>query len=331
MKIMITGASGYIGNKLAHVLAEQGHQVHAFVRSDNADHLLQHERIRIFYGNMLQPSTIRQAMAGCQQVYHAAGLAKLWTKDPSDFYLHNVIGTENILAAALEMGVKKLVYTSTCGVWANSMLHPLTETDPRTNSYDNDYDLSKCLAEKSVREYCHKGLFTVIVNPPRVYGPGISTHSNAVNRFLSYLINSRIAFIPSANEVQANYAFIDDVVNGHLLAMEKGLGGERYILGGENASYRRLIQLVKASSQLKNVLLPLPNVLARLFSCIELIRAKISTHDPVIVPGVLRRLAISKTFDCNKAIRQLGYTITPLEKGIAITVDFLKNSYGNSH
>jgi nucleoside-diphosphate-sugar epimerase len=222
------------------------------------------------------------------------------------------------------------VYTSSCGVWANSVLHPLTETDPRTNAYDNDYDLSKCLAEKSVREYCHKGLFTVIVNPPRVYGPGISRHSNAVNRFLSYLINSRIAFVPSAYDVQANYAFIDDVVNGHLLAMDKGLGGERYILGGENASYRRLLQLVKASTHVKNIFLPLPNVLATLFSWVEIMRAKICAHEPVLVPGVLRRFATSKTFDCNKAIRQLGYTITPLEKGIAITVDYLKNSYGKS-
>jgi nucleoside-diphosphate-sugar epimerase len=295
------------------------------IRHRESEKILQHANIRLFYGDLLEPASIKKAMHGCEQVYHTAGLVRLWANDPTQFYIHNVTGTENVLSASLESGVKKLVYTSTCGVWGSSIVHPLTETDPRTNSFNSDYDLSKFLAEKLVKEYCHKGLFTVIVNPPRVYGPGLVRHSNAVNGYLCYLLKNKIAFVPYNSKVEANYAFIDDVVNGHVLAMEKGLGGERYILGGENASYHRLIQLAKQFGNFKSILIRLPQPLAKVFGWLEIMRSKVSTHDPILVPATVDRLLVSKTFDSAKAIRQLGYSITPLEKGINQTIIFLNN------
>jgi nucleoside-diphosphate-sugar epimerase len=326
MKIMITGATGYIGNKLAHTLANKGYIVHALVRSKESEKILGHKNIRIFYGDILQPSSISEAMNGCDQVYHTAGLVRLWANDPSQFYVHNVVGTENILNAALAMRVKKLVYTSSCGVWGSSILHPLTETDPRTNAFNNDYDLSKFLAEKLVKEYSYKGLYTVIVNPPRVYGPGLMRHSNAVNRFLHYLVKNKIVFLPANKNSESNYAFIDDVVNGHILAMEKGLGGERYILGGENVSYEKLVHLAQQVGNFKNVLVRLPRFIAKAFSWIELLRSRMTAHDPILVPSAVERMFASKTLDSSKAIKQLGYTITPLEEGIRISIEYL-NAY----
>ncbi|MEI9909235.1 MAG: NAD-dependent epimerase/dehydratase family protein [Bacteroidota bacterium] len=103
----------------------------------------------------------------------------------------------------------------------------------------------------AVKEYAGKGLFTVIVNPGRVYGPGIYRHSSGVNRFILHLLNNKVATLPWRLGTKANYAFIDDVVNGHILAMEKGLGGERYILGGENVSYKRFTDILKRLSETK--------------------------------------------------------------------------------
>lgn len=153
MKILITGATGYIGNKLAHVLAGKGHTIHAFVRSKNSKGLLQHPNIRIFEGDILDTESLTAAMKGCRQVYHAAGFVRLWAKDPAIFYKQNVGGTNNVLEVALHEGVSKLVYTSSCGVWGPCDDHLLIENDPRTESFDNDYDLSKYLAERSVKEY----------------------------------------------------------------------------------------------------------------------------------------------------------------------------------
>jgi nucleoside-diphosphate-sugar epimerase len=328
MKVMVTGAAGYIGNKLAHALANKGCIVHAFVRSKRSEKIFHHQNIRVFYGDLLNTTSICNAMDGCDQVYHTAGLVRLWANDPSQFYLHNVTGTENILNAALALHVKKLVYTSSCGVWASSILHPLTETDPRTNAFNNDYDLSKFLAEKLVKEYSYKGLFTVIVNPPRVYGPGLMRHSNAVNRFLNYVLRSRIVFVPGNKNAESNYAFIDDVINGHILAMQKGLAGERYILGGENASYEKLVHVAQRVGNFKNVLITLPKSLATLFSWVELIRGRVTRHDPICIPSIVERMFVSKTLDSSKAIKQLGYNVTPLEKGIHITIEYLNEQYG---
>jgi len=326
MSIFITGASGYIGNKLAHVLANRGQKVHALIHSARGHQLLQHPNITVYEGDILDKDSLAVAMKGCKQVYHTAGVVKLWSKDPDIFYLQNVGGTQNVLETALKEGVNKFVYTSTCGVWSASSNHMLIENDPRIAAFDNDYDLSKYLAEKAVKEYCGKGLFTVIVNPPRVYGPGLLRHSSGVNRFILRLLQNRINLLPWRLEVKANYAFIDDVVNGHIMAMEKGLGGERYILGGENVSYKRFVDTVKSISQNKHLHLRIPPFVLNAISQVELMRGRLNGHQPLITPGVARRFQLDKMFDCNKAIRQLGYCITPFEKGIKVTIDHLKNT-----
>jgi len=320
MKIFVTGASGYIGNKLAHALANRGNKVHAFIHSPGSEKLLQHPNISVFTGDILDQESLSAAMKECRQVYHTAGIVKLWAKNADVFYKQNVAGTNNV-----KEGVGKFVFTSTCGVWGPSKDHLLIESDPRTTSFDNDYDLSKYLAEKSVKEYCSKGLFTVIVNPPRVYGPGLPRQSSGVNRLILHLINKKISTMPWHLEVRANYAFIDDVVNGHILAMENGLGGERYILGGENISYKRFMETVKGVAKTKNICIRVPPFLLKAFSQVELARGRLNGHEPLITPNITKRMQLDKIFDCSKAIRQLGYQITPFEEGMKITIDDLKN------
>jgi nucleoside-diphosphate-sugar epimerase len=324
MRILVTGASGYIGNKLVHVLANRGQKIHALIHSAGIHNLLEHPNISVYEGDILDKASLAVAMKGCKQVYHTAGLAKLWAKDPDIFYRQNVTGTQNVLEVALQEGVQKLVYTSTCGVWSACNDHLLIEQDPRTSAFDNDYDLSKYLAETAVKEYSSRGLFTVIVNPPRVYGPGLLRHSSGVNRFILRMLDNKINLLPWHLDVKANYAFIDDVVCGHVLAMEKGLGGERYILGGENISYRRFVDTVKGISQNKNLHLRIPPFVLNAISRIELMRGKLNGHEPFITPDVARRFQQDKMFDCSKAVRQLNYCITPFEKGIKLTIDHLK-------
>jgi nucleoside-diphosphate-sugar epimerase len=323
MKILVTGASGYIGNKLVRELARQGNKVHAFDCSPS-NALSHHLNVCFFKGDILNKEKLAEAMSGCEQVYHLAGITRLWAKDPDIFYHQHVGGVTNVLNTALELNVRKLVYTSSCAVWAPCNGYLYTENDPNISSFNNDYDLSKFLAEKLVREYSYKGLFTVIVNPPRVYGPGQYRFSNAVNRFICWLLNKKITPVPWHLETKANYAFIDDIVKGHIMAMEKGLGGERYILGGENISYRKFIDTVKKISGVKNIFIRTPSLFTKTYGWLELMRGKLNGHEPLLTPQMIERFTIDKMMDSSKAIKQLGYSITPFEEGMNITIDYLK-------
>ena len=323
MKIFVTGAGGYIGNRLVHMLANQGNQVYAFIRPTSFENTFSHPLIKIFKGALADKRSIAMAMNDCTQVYHTASGCKLWTKKKKNFYEQNIGNTINVLDAAVECGVDKVVYTSCCSSWSPANNHMHTENDPRIASFDNDYDLSKHLAEKTVKEYGKKGLSAVIVNPSHIYGPGSGIKSNGVNRFINVLLGGIVSPLPWHLDVKANYTFIDDVVNGHILAMEKGSEGERYILGGENISYREIIQAIKDNYSRTKLFVRTPGFVFNAWGVTELIRARFTEYEPILTPALTKRFLIAQTFDCTKAIAQLGYRITPFSTGIKTTIDYL--------
>ena len=264
-------------------------------------------------------------MNGCSQVLHAAAIASMWEKDSSIFYKVNVEGTRNVLEAALTLGVKKLVYTSTGAVIGPSGKFPLCEKDPRITAFENDYEISKYWAEELVKEYSRKGLFSVIVAAPRVYGPGINTGGNVFERLLRKILSMRLAFVPSCEQVQANYAFVDDVINGHFLALEKGLGGEKYILGGENISYHTFFNTVKQCAGKKIMLIRVPDILLLTWSFVYMMAYRIAGKHTNISPKIIKRISQNRALSCDKAILQLGYSITPFILGIQRTILHLNN------
>jgi nucleoside-diphosphate-sugar epimerase len=328
MKIFITGATGYIGRPLAVKLAENGHIVHALVRDPGSARIPVHPNIRLFTGDIASRQAIKNAVRGCGQAYHVAGLTRLWAKDKGLFYEVNVSGTQNVLTEALENGVSKLVYTSSCAVFGPSHKEPMTEKDPRLISFGNDYDLSKYICECLVKEFAHRGLFSVIVNPSRVYGPGIDSHSNPLTRIMRRCLNGKYVFIPGCRDVLANYAFIDDVVNGHLSAMQKGVGGERYILGGESLSYQQVFSVLKEEIGCSRLKMIHPSILKGI-GWMELMRSKLTGAEPAFTPSVVKRITRNAALDCKKAIRQIDYRITPFREGIRQTIENLKmNDHG---
>src|ERR1022692_4645904 len=137
-KILITGATGYIGHQLTKKLVGGGHYLHVLIRLKSDAALFDGQNIKVFYGDITQPATIREAIRGCEQVYHTAGYAKLWAKDPSIFYEINVKGTKNVFQEALNAGVRKLVYTSSAAVFGPSLNSLICEKDPRIISFRSD-------------------------------------------------------------------------------------------------------------------------------------------------------------------------------------------------
>jgi nucleoside-diphosphate-sugar epimerase len=253
MRVFITGATGYIGHQLALAAAGRGYAVSALVRSLQSPLLPQHPSIQFFKGDVTEPVSVKAAMAGCDAVFHAAALTQFWHRNRSLFTQINVDGTRNVLEAALQQGVQKFVFTSSCAVLGPSGKMPVTEADTRLTPFENDYEISKARAEDLVKEYTARGLHAVIVLPPRVYGLGLAKKGNPIGKLIRDTIKRRIAFMPAVKEVVGNYAFIDDVVAGHFLALERGRSGEKYILEERifrisNCSVPSLLPAVKGSS-----------------------------------------------------------------------------------
>ena len=326
MNILITGATGYIGYKLAMEAARRKHTVHILVRDLQSSLLPVHPNIKKFKGDITDKASVMAAMMNCDKVMHAAAIAKLSTRDNSIFYSVNVEGTRNMLDAALALGVKKFVFTSSGAVIGPSGKYPMSENDPRIVAFENDYEISKYWAEGLVKEYCRKGLFAIIVAASRVYGPGHECNGNTISVLLKNILSMRIAFVPSCDNVVANYAFVDDVVNGHFLAMEKGLGGEKYILGGENLSYRTFFQTIKQNIGKKIRLIHVPKLLLKIWSFFYMSICSLLRRETHLSPKVVDRLAQNRALSCDKAIRQLSYSITPFSEGIQKTIFHLKNN-----
>lgn len=321
MKTFVTGATGYIGNQLVKKLLNQDKQVNLLVRDPLSAVIPKHNNINIYEGDILNREAVTKAMDGCNQVYHCAAIARMSSKDRNKFFEVNVSGTKNILDAAVNVGVEKLVFTSSAAVFGPSLDIPLTEEDPRIETFESDYDFAKHLAENQVREYAVKGLYAVIVNPSRVYGPGLPTYSNAVNRLISYVMNKWMILMPDISWYKGNYTFIDDVVNGHILAMQKGRSGENYILGGENISNDLLALTIKlfAGRSARIIKCPAPLLKALLHISSSL------SHDADFNPALIDRLQKHRMLCSEKAILQLGYQITPFETGMNTTITHLKN------
>ncbi|MEO6613592.1 MAG: NAD-dependent epimerase/dehydratase family protein [Chitinophagaceae bacterium] len=321
MRIFVTGATGYIGNQLVKQLAAQEEEIHLLVRDPRSPHLPAGRNIRVFKGDITDPGSIAPAIKGCAQVYHCAAIAKFSGTVTNAFMEVNVNGTKNVLAAALDASVQKLVFTSSAAVWGPTLQAPFTEEDERIGPFESEYDRSKYLAETLVKEFAGRGLNAVIVNPTRVYGPGPATYSNAVNRMINYILNKKIVLFPNMDQYITNYTYIEDIVNGHLLAMEKGKAGERYILGGENISYGQLLQSVRDHRAVKNLILKLPVPLLKTVAAL----AYFLNKKTELTPSLVSRFAKHRILSSEKAIVQLGYRITPFEAGLQTTIDSLKS------
>lgn len=182
MKVLVTGATGFIGRQLTLSLAMQGYDVKALCRNTDHPYLIKHKNIEPVTGNILYRQSLGRAIQGCEQVYHTAAIAKMWCRNPDDYHETNVVGTRNVLEVAASAGVQKIVYTSTCGVWGPTVKHPMNENDPRIAGFPIAYERTKYLAELDVQNFAKQGMHIVTVNPSRVYGEGPVTESNTVGK-----------------------------------------------------------------------------------------------------------------------------------------------------
>lgn len=324
MAIFITGATGFIGNKLAITLSQSDEAIHALCRKTSDVSTLKHPNIKIFYGDVTELERIVEAMKGCEFVYHLAAYARSYSKDPQEYFRINVEGAKNICKAAQVCKIKKAVITSTVVTFGPTGQEPADETIKRDESkFYTIYEHSKYVAEKAVEDYIKEGLPATIVNPTRIFGPGLMNESNSVTIMIQMYLKGKMRTILGNGNGIGNYGFVDDVVHGYILAMEKGRIGEKYVLGGDNVSYNEFFRIISEVSGKKYLIFRIPYRLAILFGKIEQLKAKIFKTYPLITPEWVETFALDWSFSNHKAETELGYDVTPFRKAIKQTIDWL--------
>lgn len=323
MPTLVTGGTGFIGTRLVRTLRKGGEAVHLLCRK-TSDLTGVGEGVQLFYGDVTDRTSLSAPMSGCGQVYHLAGYARNWAPDAGIYHKVNVGGFVNVAEAALECGVRRVVFTSTCLTLGPSNGHVTDEQTPRpTPVFFTDYEKTKHLAEQEAERFVERGLSVVIVNPTRVYGPGKLTEGNSVARMIAMFLRGRFPFTPGKGTEVGNYAYVDDVVNGHVAAMAKGRTGERYILGGENISFDGFFRLLADLSGRKPPRFHLSPRLARGVARCEELRVRAFGGYPLITPGWVETFRRDWAFSSRKAASEFGYSPRGLREGLGITCEWL--------
>ncbi|MEJ5314159.1 MULTISPECIES: NAD-dependent epimerase/dehydratase family protein [Anaerolinea] len=243
MNVLVTGASGFIGGNLCRALVHAGHRVRAFHRASSVLTLLDGLDVEHVVGDLTQPESVARAMQGIEVVFHAA--AWMGSSDPGKLYAVTVEGTRTVLRYAREAGVRRVVHTSSvAALGVPEYRSPFPINENHTWNYHPKrypYGYAKYLAELEVQRAVAQGLDVVIVNPALVFGSG-----DVYRQSRSLLKQVADRRIPFSVEGGLNVVHLEDVIEGHLAALERGRTGERYILGGENLSLHAMLSLAAA-------------------------------------------------------------------------------------
>jgi nucleoside-diphosphate-sugar epimerase len=328
MNVFVTGATGFVGRNITLKLASEGYLVHALYRDINKTKGLEHQNIKLFKGDILLKESLYAGMKDCDVVFHTAAFVSVWTKDPTDIESLNVNGTVNVFETALDLSVKRIIYTSTAGVFGPSGNGMTDEKQPYPFTFFNRYEETKARIEQTIiPRYIASGLEIVTLNPTRIYGPGPLSDANSLSKIFKLHLEGKIGLLPSDGKSIGNYAFIDDVAQGHILAMKNGRSGEKYILGGENISYIDLMKTAARISGKKIKFLRIPVFVMFLISWISVFLANITGRKPLITPGFVKKFLPDWKVSSEKSKRELGYNPIGIEEGIRCTVKWLIKEY----
>jgi dihydroflavonol-4-reductase len=323
MKALVTGATGFVGAAVVRALVQAGVDVRVLARRESSFTNLHSFKIDSIYGDLRDKDSLRQALAGCQQLYHVAAHYALWAKDPSIFYTVNVDGTKNLMEAAREVGTERIVYCSTIGAIG---LPPgggpgNEETPVSLSQMAGHYKRSKYLAEQEVLRLAREGLPVVIVNPSAPVGEGDVKPTPTGQVIVDFMKGRMPAYI----ETGMNIVDVDDVATGHLLAMQKGRIGERYILGCENLMLREVFEILSRLTGIKAPAIKLPRLVVLPLAYLNLWFANRTGRPPRIPLEGVKMAKYRMHYDCTKARRELGIPQTPPEVALEKAVRWFRD------
>ncbi|MGA2269643.1 MAG: hopanoid-associated sugar epimerase [Bryobacteraceae bacterium] len=318
--VLVTGASGFLGWHVARVLLERGYAVRALLRPGSRVDDLDVERVT---GDLRDAASLDRAVAGCELVFHVAADYRLWARHPDELYRSNVDGTRNMLQAAKDAGVERVVYTSTVG--CIGIPHGglgNEETPVSLQDMAGDYKRSKFLAEQAALEFARGGFPVVIVNPTAPIGDH-DVKPTPTGRIVADFLNGDL---PAFIDTGLNVVDARDTAEGHWLACERGRAGERYILGSENLTLAQILAKLAKIAGRPAPTVRLPYAVAWCAGVCSTAWAEI-TGTPPRVPLNAVRMARKKMWVTHeKARRDLGFEPGPAETALARAVEWFSRA-----
>ena len=313
MRAFVTGASGFVGSAVVRCLLHRGVAVRVLARPTSDLRNLAGLNVELFYGDLLDASTLVEGQRGCDTLYHVAAYYSTDEADARRMYAVNVRGTKLVLEAALKAGVRRAVHTSTIGTVGQPTDGTLATEETAFDMWEtaSHYAKSKYLAERVAMNMGKRGLEVVVVNPCAPVGPRDIKPSSTGQRIVDYLQGKLPSFVPGG----INFVSVADVAEGHILATEKGLAGERYILGHMEG----------------NLLLPAFLALMQRVSGVR--SPSLPRSERLLWPWQHKGAAAGKDHrpqalacDPSKAVRQLGLPQTPLEKAFGEAIAWFRDN-----
>ncbi len=326
MNILITGSTGFIGTELTLTLADNGHKVYAVYRDDKKISRINHKNVIPVKANILDENEMQEVIKKCEQIFHIAAFTEVWAKDKQIIYDINVKASEIIFKLALKHNIKRVVFTSSAGVFGPSADgQQVNEQTKRATDYFLEYERTKAIAVQKLQEYTHKGLDAVIVSPTRVYGPGLLNKSNGSALMIKSYTEGKWRIIPGNGKSIGNYVFIENVVEGLILAMQKGKKGEQYILGGDNISYIQFFETVSNIFGKKYRMFKLPLFIMLAVANVMMVLNFTFKIKPLITPALVRKFNYNWNVSSAKAEKELGYKPIKFAEGAKRTIEWIKS------
>jgi dihydroflavonol-4-reductase len=309
--VLVTGASGFVGSAVARKLSERGFEVRALVRASSARANLRGFPCTPVEGDLLDAASVERAAQGARFVFHVAADYRLWAKDAEEIVRNNRAGTLAVMQAALAAKAERVVYTSSVATLSlKGATGPVDETHPlKPEDAIGAYKRSKVVAERLVEQMAAQdGLPVVIVNPSTPIGPR-DIKPTPTGRIIVEAATGRM---PAFVETGLNLVHVDDVADGHLLALDKGVIGERYILGGQVGRKPPTVSLPRAP------LYPLAYAAEAV--------AAVTGKEPFLTADALKMSRYKMFFTSAKAQTQLGYTARPYAQGLADAIAWFRSA-----
>jgi dihydroflavonol-4-reductase len=322
MRALVTGGTGKVGHSIARALIARGNDVRALVRNPGRASTMLPAGVEAVRGDVTEPASVEAAAAGCEIVFNAMGLPEQWFAEADIFERVNARGTETVVRAAAAAGARRVVHTSTIDVFHAEPGQPFDESHVADYPKGTAYERSKQRAEElALAAATETGIELVIVNPAAVYGPGPGGDATSVEQsLLRPLIEGRRAAVPMLPPGGMGLVHSPGLASGQLLAAERGVPGERYILCDGHMGFRELAQTTVrlAGRGIVPPVMPVP--LARALSVAGEGVARVIRKPPLLPRGQLYFFLWNARPQAGKAERELGWRPTPLEDGLAAVV-----------